>query len=835
VAAALVLAVGAERAGARRGPKPAPCPGALYLVEAGVPLVPSGSGPVVRADAVAVRAAGDGTAPQVALLSGCPEAPLKRKATRKGTRLAARWRRGACPGVAGPVRLRARTASACEQLAGTVRAGRAAQAFTARRFDGRVAPVLEASAAASAVLSEAGGTVSATAVDGTRYTLTVPAGALVAPETITLTPVTAVDGLPLTGGLLAAVDLAPDGLFFLTPATLTIALPAAVAPAEVMGFGWEGAGENFHLDVAQTTGTTVTLSIAHFSGAGAGTTAPASLAAIILGPWGTGSQPYRNQLAALSAAGAPDPDLLAVLYAWFDNHVLAAIAAAGTDDTALVAALKSLMDWEDGVFLLGLSDPGITSRRQSGRNQLAAPLAAAIARANQRCQAQQSLAGAEDALRWQAIAEALGVVGVVAGLDLPTVLANLCVEILYEDTSYALTPQAGVTSPLTLDVRIAFKSGGTSLTQPIGIEVDATGTTPNSASGNTDAAGIFTAPFTPVGGQEVSFVADACVDDPAYPKVSQHVCQTAIIVRGIEVTPPTAQLAVGATQQFTALLAGVPYANVTWTTSGGSVDPSGVYTAAGPGTFTVTATDNTNSGSSASASVLVGALGCALPGGERQINANATVSDDRGLALNETAIGDMGTVTMEKQSDTDLHALYASSSASFGSIGAHAAAQAKIGNAFDPYYARALGLANWRDTVVLQPAGNAPASVTVRGRVQIQATGAVAGGLGALVNANAHVYFGTAHAEVFEILETRSGDFDVQETLELTLNGVEVDRPQLLYVTLLVNASNQNVVGDAQADITVRWLGITSVEDDAGTPVVYTLCSASGVDWTQAQ
>jgi len=57
--------------------------------------------------------------------------------------------------------------------------------------------ISEDNQAASAAVGEAGGTVVATASDGTTYTLTIPAGALAGQETITIVPVTAVGGLPL--------------------------------------------------------------------------------------------------------------------------------------------------------------------------------------------------------------------------------------------------------------------------------------------------------------------------------------------------------------------------------------------------------------------------------------------------------------------------------------------------------------------------------------------------------------------------------------------------------------------------------------------------------------
>lgn len=75
-----------------------------------------------------------------------------------------------------------------------------------------VRPQLDPTANASATVPVSGGSVSLTGPDGTTYRLTLPDGALLSPETITLTAIDAVDGLPLSGGLLAGVAIEPDGL-----------------------------------------------------------------------------------------------------------------------------------------------------------------------------------------------------------------------------------------------------------------------------------------------------------------------------------------------------------------------------------------------------------------------------------------------------------------------------------------------------------------------------------------------------------------------------------------------------------------------------------------------
>lgn len=78
---------------------------------------------------------------------------------------------------------------------------------------------------ASAVTEGVGGEqsvmVETLELDGTRYTLEVPAGALQEETEVTMTPVLSAKGLPFSGGLVVVVRFAPEGLTFLTPASLT--------------------------------------------------------------------------------------------------------------------------------------------------------------------------------------------------------------------------------------------------------------------------------------------------------------------------------------------------------------------------------------------------------------------------------------------------------------------------------------------------------------------------------------------------------------------------------------------------------------------------------------
>src|SRR5687767_295827 len=76
----------------------------------------------------------------------------------------------------------------------------------------------------------------------------------------------------------------------------------------------------------------------------------------------------------------------------------------------------------------------------------------------------------------------------------------------------------------------------------------------------------------------------------------------------ITVSPATAQLTLGATQQLTATVSGSDDTGVTWSTSANSVatvSTSGLVTAVGTGDATITATADADSDKSASATITV--------------------------------------------------------------------------------------------------------------------------------------------------------------------------------------------------------------------------------------
>jgi hypothetical protein len=134
-----------------------------------------------------------------------------------------------------------------------------------------VTVTMDSGLAEGAVISTAGGSLSAQAADGTQFTLTFPEGALQNDETITLTPISGVEGLPFSGGLVGGVQMAPEGLRLFQPATLTIESPNTVAAQgfETVAFAYHEDGQGVYLNPSSIAGSVMTLEVWHFSGAAA--------------------------------------------------------------------------------------------------------------------------------------------------------------------------------------------------------------------------------------------------------------------------------------------------------------------------------------------------------------------------------------------------------------------------------------------------------------------------------------------------------------------------------------------------------------------------------------
>lgn len=249
----------------------------------------------------------------------------------------------------------------------------------------------DAGRAESAVLDEAGGTLTVTAANGTVFTLSVPEGGLLAATEIRLTPLAAVDNLPLSGGLIGAVRIEPSGLRFADIVTLDIDPPAAVNRAAITAFGAEGNGGDFYLQPAFDGGGTAVLRVLHggVHGVGDGTEAdweqqftriPASYESYVL-------QVLREMLtrgrsdklpdlaimrpsAPITAADIDVPpgmeEMLRELGAGYATRVLIPLFQAGVSScNNFVKATQTALGWERMWQLLGHDEAPMTDAERA--------------------------------------------------------------------------------------------------------------------------------------------------------------------------------------------------------------------------------------------------------------------------------------------------------------------------------------------------------------------------------------------------------------------------------------------------------------------------------------
>lgn len=212
-------------------------------------------------------------------------------------------------------------------------------------------------------------TITATAADGTTYTLQLPKDALLESEAITMTPVSAVPGLPMSGGLVAGVQIEPHGLMLQQPATLTIVSPNAGPIAQQTPFLFHEDGEDFHLyppamPEPGDDANTLRLQLFHFSTPGFGLaslTDRTEVAAHV--PERLRSQvesvvaeAAREARASGSTSGDWQAEVGAVLDTYYDQVVRPHLADAEQSPALGRKAIAEALAWSRQVQLLGDED-----------------------------------------------------------------------------------------------------------------------------------------------------------------------------------------------------------------------------------------------------------------------------------------------------------------------------------------------------------------------------------------------------------------------------------------------------------------------------------------------
>lgn len=403
--------------------------------------------------------------------------------------------------------------------------------------------VLTTAAATSASIGPTGGSLT-TAAGGITYRLDVPAGALPTTVLIRMTPIATIGNLPLTGGLVAAVDLQPSGLKFAKAAILRIGVSAPPRNGLTLaGFSMNDNGTKTTREFAAARATEVLVPVPHFTAAGAafGTTQdvesmspPLTRNAI--------AETFAQRFASVASGGSSSggPAMLLALIGWFDNGVLPQLQAATTDD-ALVAALTEYDIWANqtfgifGTIPLSSNDPALQSRRLQYSTALGPKLEDAIRQNNQVCRAQQSLTAMQNVLFWQAQAESNGLA--VGLLSRASVLASLCAQVALISKAYPDPVQSNFPNDLDAVFGVQFGGSGTATPQAVSVSFSSSEvgvTFAKSSPANSDAQGRFTVAVTAQGNVTYQVTLLACLAVPGATDVcGQHrVSSTSLDVSG---------------------------------------------------------------------------------------------------------------------------------------------------------------------------------------------------------------------------------------------------------------------------------------------------------------
>ena len=334
-----------------------------------------------------------------------------------------------------------------------------------------VTVVPDATHAERALVTPQGGSVTATAADGTTFDLLLPENAVLSPVELTLTPAT-VTGLPLRGGSLAAVQLEPEGLRLLAAATLLVSPPggafATPAGQRLVGFGWHGTGAELHLAPSLDLDGARQLELYHFSGVGLGAGTGDELAAQARDHPPTSAEDQAAQ--GLAGGGSSEPVLRA-----FGQQVLSTCQAAAANEALLDAAYTQYVAWKGLVTGAGLLAT-FAAEDQLMTRALADGLRHGVEQASETCQRDHDPAQAAVILRLVSWAMLRPEVQVNVP-DLPRLreLALKCArfELTFVSQAVVTTPDAptitvGVTSTVVLtavtDVAPLVLQGSASLT-----------------------------------------------------------------------------------------------------------------------------------------------------------------------------------------------------------------------------------------------------------------------------------------------------------------------------------------------------------------------------------
>ncbi len=264
-------------------------------------------------------------------------------------------------------------------------------------------------------------------------TLTVPADSFVMSKEIDLTPMRSIAGSSFDDSMVAGVDLQPNGTEMILPSTLTFNLEQINPKGKLVGFTYEGDGENFHLYPVTVADGKVIMNITHFSGYGVLDISDAEVDGSLHSDPVTQSD-YETQTAVSEGS-------VEVLQDWFDNSVQKDLAAAETKENLLKNAIRNYLSWLGQVQIYGHDDQ-FSDEDSRAMDSMAKGIKNAISSSSDECVVNSDPTEVEDMIFWAKAAMLLGLDD-RGGLDIDTIKEQVksCAQfsLTLESTMQALT------------------------------------------------------------------------------------------------------------------------------------------------------------------------------------------------------------------------------------------------------------------------------------------------------------------------------------------------------------------------------------------------------------
>lgn len=209
-----------------------------------------------------------------------------------------------------------------------------------------------------------GGTLMATAGDGTTFTLDVPQGAVSRPTDITLTPLSDIAGIA-SATANHGVALGPDGSTFAVPLRLTITPKALASGSSPFMYVAKGDGSDVQPAVVDPASKSVVLLVSHFSTAGVAELPAGDDAALLRSQASDAAADLSARLAASTQLarqaqllGQEDAgvDYGAYLEDFRTKVVEPRLAAAASSCEAATEAISTVTEYDRMRQLLGIDD-----------------------------------------------------------------------------------------------------------------------------------------------------------------------------------------------------------------------------------------------------------------------------------------------------------------------------------------------------------------------------------------------------------------------------------------------------------------------------------------------